>query len=534
MILITSGAYVQGELVTEVGLLPPSFLPIGNKRLYEYQIELLRRSFTEEEIFLSLPASFKISTVDIDRLNELQVSILYVPEDLSLGNSILYCWNATAKIFHHLKILHGDTLFTDCNLADGNAISIHQNKGVYKRATFGATNQALSTIHDEWAFDKANVISGYFSFESPLIFMKSLVERNGDFVKAIADYNVLSEFELLSAGAWLDFGHVNSFFSSRTQMTTQRAFNELIITSRYVEKHSKEKDEKIFAEGRWYTDIPSELRLHTPQLLSLKGEEQSSYKLEYMYLLPLSDLYVFGSLPVQQWGAIFNAISDTLSDFKRYVPKEEDINVKIFDSLYLEKTMLRLDSFFKNNNDIQRERKYKLGNTDTYVTLEQIAIESANFISSTSLEDVCVSHGDFCFSNILFDSKVECIKCIDPRGLLPDGTMSVYGDRRYDVAKLYHSVIGLYDFIIAGHYRLKDTEFGLSISFPILDDIQNDIFDSFSETVLGATGYGENEIIAINIQLFLSMLPLHADRPDRQTAFIANAIRLYENLRRVQ
>jgi len=150
------------------------------------------------------------------------------------------------------------------------------------------------------------------------------------------------------------------------------------------------------------------------------------------------------------------------------------------------------------------------------------------------IEDVCVSHGDFCFSNILFDSKVECIKCIDPRGLLPDGTMSVYGDRRYDVAKLYHSAIGLYDFIIAGRYRLKDTEDGLSISFPILDDIQNDIFDSFSEKVLDVTGYREKEIIAINIQLFLSMLPLHADRPDRQVAFIANAIRLYENLRRVQ
>ena len=30
--------------------------------------------------------------------------------------------------------------------------------------------------------------------------------------------------------------------------------------------------------------------------------------------------------------------------------------------------------------------------------------------------------------------------------------------------------------------------------------------------------------------LFLSMLPLHADRPDRQQAFVANALRLWREL----
>jgi hypothetical protein len=38
------------------------------------------------------------------------------------------------------------------------------------------------------------------------------------------------------------------------------------------------------------------------------------------------------------------------------------------------------------------------------------------------------------------------------------------------------------------------------------------------------------EVRAITVGLFLSMLPLHADRPDRQRAFIANALRLYAGL----
>jgi hypothetical protein len=35
---------------------------------------------------------------------------------------------------------------------------------------------------------------------------------------------------------------------------------------------------------------------------------------------------------------------------------------------------------------------------------------------------------------------------------------------------------------------------------------------------------------ATTVSLFLSMPPLHADRPDRQQAFIANALRLWRDL----
>ena len=45
-------------------------------------------------------------------------------------------------------------------------------------------------------------------------------------------------------------------------------------------------------------------------------------------------------------------------------------------------------------------------------------------------------------------------------------------------------------------------------------------------TVDGVPAAGRT-VKAITISLFLSMLPLHADRPDRQMAFIANALRLY-------
>lgn len=39
--LIMSGGYIGTDMVAEFGMLPPAFLPVGNTRLYEYQIARL-------------------------------------------------------------------------------------------------------------------------------------------------------------------------------------------------------------------------------------------------------------------------------------------------------------------------------------------------------------------------------------------------------------------------------------------------------------------------------------------------------------
>lgn len=49
--LITSGAFVNQELVAEFGLLPPSFLPLGVGRLYDMQIDSLRKTRLRRLLF---------------------------------------------------------------------------------------------------------------------------------------------------------------------------------------------------------------------------------------------------------------------------------------------------------------------------------------------------------------------------------------------------------------------------------------------------------------------------------------------------
>ncbi|EOD6369589.1 hypothetical protein ACJ1IM_001717 [Campylobacter jejuni] len=51
MILITSAKYSFSDFTLEFGKIPPSFLPLGNKRLYEYQIELFK-NFNQKFFYL--------------------------------------------------------------------------------------------------------------------------------------------------------------------------------------------------------------------------------------------------------------------------------------------------------------------------------------------------------------------------------------------------------------------------------------------------------------------------------------------------
>lgn len=533
MILIASGAYLQGEFVSEVGLLPPSFLPIGNKRLFEYQVEFLKQSEIEcADLYLSIPDSYQIDEYDKQRLAELKVEVIRVQEGLSLGDSILFCWNASGKQYKTLTLLHGDTLFLNAKFFTENGISVHPNRGFYQRATLGKEIEALEKVHDDWANEHELVISGYFRFMQPLLFMKSLVGAKSDFIKAIINYHQDVPLALIKQGDWLDFGHINMFFHSRTKVTTERAFNELNMTARVISKSSQENGKKIYAEGRWFEELPLPLRLYTPSLLGLEKGQQNYrsaiYQLEYLYLLPLSDLYVFSRLTKDVWHTIFNSISKMLSDFAVYKPEKMELNtLDEFNQLYLPKTIQRLE-LYSEQSSFDLDQTFNL--TSNEVSLVDIAMKSAQFIQPIGQKDIVVSHGDLCFSNMLFDTRVESIKCIDPRGITPKGGFTIFGDRRYDLAKLYHSVVGLYDFIIAGRYGYKPNH-----SFPALVINHNlpeyvNIIESFKELVLKPAGYEEKEILAITIHLFLSMLPLHSDRSDRQKAFIANAIRLFNLL----
>ena len=131
-----------------------------------------------------------------------------------------------------------------------------------------------------------------------------------------------------------------------------------------------------------------------------------------------------------------------------------------------------------------------------------------------------VMHGDYCFSNILFDTNSFLCKLIDPRGRLHDQT--IYGDPRYDIAKLRHSVVGAYDYAVHGLFRLTEEKnnFIVTDNYPVFQDKLTSYFDK----MVIQFGYQLDEIKLIEALLFTSMIPLHKDSMERQKLFYLKAV----------
>ena len=223
---------------------------------------------------------------------------------------------------------------------------------------------------------------------------------------------------------WLDFGHVNTYYRSKAEFTTQRSFNELKITQHWVEKSSI-KNDKITAEAHWFANLPFALRGYIPQYLgSEEDKNKVSYRLEYLHLTALNELYVFSKLPSYTWVQVLSDCIDFLLDCYQY-KAEEGQSGNSLDILFSQKTQQRLQDYcLSQGYSLEKEWSF---NGAHGISIEQILQDSEKHLPQ-SKEQACILHGDFCFSNILYDFRAGKIKTIDPRGITPNGENSLYGD----------------------------------------------------------------------------------------------------------
>ncbi|MCL1038780.1 capsular biosynthesis protein [Shewanella submarina] len=519
MYLITSAAFVDSELQSEFGPLPPSFLPVGNKRLFHYQLALIPSG---ERILLTLPEGFCPGPYDSKALAGKGVEILYLPTHLSLGESVVFALNLIEfDPKEPLHILHGDTLFKELP-PDTDLIGLSQVEDNYDWAEYDAETGLLNKYQAEQPPRSELIVNGFFSFSAPKTFIRHIITGGWDFIEGLNGYIRDKGLTPCQFDEWYDFGHSQTYYQSKTRMTTQRAFNEMAIAGHVVTKSSQKKF-KLAAEANWYQSIPGPLRIYTPQLLAT--EETSShfgYSIEYLHLTALNELYVFSQLPAFAWRKILKACCQFLKDAARYKTEPE----ASFHDLFAGKTLSRLQQYARQSQvDIQ---KPLIINGKAQPSLVELAENSLAYLPLDN-QQMNVLHGDFCFSNILYDFRTCSIKVIDPRGINASDQPCIHGNTLYDVAKLAHSVIGLYDSIIAGYFCAKHK--GDMLHFEIaITERREKIMADFVEQMHCHFGIDEIQLCAMQIQLFISMLPLHNDRPDRQLGFIGNAYRLYDKI----
>lgn len=524
--LIMSGASVSQELAAEFGPLPPSFLPVGTRRLYELQLDALAGA---AGLHMVVPESFVVPADDARRLTACNVVLLPVPDGLRLGEAVIYAINSVGLGERPLHILHGDTLIGAPPL-DRNDIIVAGARGseyAWAELRLSGDGEVLA-LETTPAGDDGNegrpIAAGYFSFASSLELLRSLTRMRGDFVEGVNHYLGEHRVEMVQATDWLDFGHLQTFFQSRLAVTTARAFNTVRIDGLTARKTSDDRA-KIRAEAHWLNAIPPVVQIHTARLLAHGVDSgRAYYETEYEFLPVVSELFVHGLLGRHSWSRILAACEALLTACAgEQGAGEADAALKC---LCVDKPLQRLEQFAREGGQ-SVDRPLRLDGR-SMPSLTEIAERLAHALDLNSGRPECVMHGDLCFSNLLYDSRVRRVRALDPRGVVGERP-GVYGDLRYDLAKLAHSVVGRYDQIIAGRYEVRVDGDDYALAFAdipaqpwlqaALGDMTIDGVPALSPTVRAAM-----------ISLFLSMLPLHADRPDRQQAFIANALRLYADL----
>lgn len=521
MILITSAAYVNREFQVEFGSIPPCFLPLGNKKLIQHQVTALRKTFKSVRIFVTLPASYHLNRFESKILSDCRVEVVRCNDKLSLGGSIKFALKSITEqkpveFKAPIRILHGDTL----------VISFPKTLNFI----------GVSTLQDDyhWEIDhcEKNIHSiwcGCFGLSSVSLLLKKLqtTKRFEDAIRSIDSKEKLARVKIRS---WMDFGHINTYFQSRSKLTTERSFNTLEVKHGCVKKTGL-PSQKIIAERKWYQGLPTSFRCFSPQLIDFgKGKDGIPYyTTEYLPIPPLNEIFVHGRNSSTFWQRTLRLCTDYLKKCHNYSTPgldQNQINAE-FMRLARDKTRARLELF---------EAQNKWFKIDKPINLNKCCLPSIQEIT-----DVCVKllentkpipgllHGDFCFSNILYDSRSGIIKLIDPRGLDSDGNFSNVGDIRYDMAKLSHSVIGLYDFIVSGAFDCRmnsgvsRTELDLNIfTEERIEKIQKEFLASNNGDVLSGTA-----ALPMVVLLFFSMLPLHNDNPERQVAFLANGCRVF-------
>ncbi len=326
------------------------------------------------------------------------------------------------------------------------------------------------------------------------------------------------------AGDWLDCGNPDRQASSHRTLLQKREFNELSIDSVMgtVTKRSRYV-EKFLDEINYLRLLPPDLAVLFPRVLDYSTSWQDPWvTLEFYGYPTLAEMFVFENVNPGIWERVFVHLRDIIvQGFMRHT---RPLSSDVLKDVYLTKTRTRLERL-QGPPELLALTKHA-----GRVRVNDCEVDNLPLLWDRLQADVerlalngqgCVVHGDLCLSNILYDLRSRVCKFIDPRGSFGDS--GIYGDPRYDVAKLYHSVYGLYDFITNDlfHVDLNDEQIHLNIrSRPQHVEIKQRF-----ERVFFAD-FDRREITLITGLLFASMPALHYDAPRRQMAMYARALQL--------
>ena len=312
---------------------------------------------------------------------------------------------------------------------------------------------------------------------------------------------------------------------------TTRAYNSFDIHDETCKITKTSETSRLCDEIGYYLDIEKTTFSHFfPRRFSYNNTK-TPYKLELEY-------YDYDDLGAQmtrkrscspsefaeKWETVAGSIKRILNLFsscKTEALSSGDLRKKMYidKTLHYQEQLVTNFSYFK---ELNKDKEIKV-NGKSILNFDCIWGDIENLINKTLINGKPFSliHGDMCFSNVLRSKRKGIIKFIDPRGSF--GSKGIYGDPKYDIAKLLHSFEGGYEYIINDQFELKTND---GIEFRFLNDNLETIKNSF----LKEEAFNDPAAKLIEGLIFIGMCSRHYDSPERQIIMYATGLEILNDL----
>ena len=397
-----------------------------------------------------------------------------------------------------------------------------------------AKNEVLETI-DKPAFtpETNKVLIGLYNFCDPALLCEALKQpyekKRGEYqLSSLLDYYASHRLmKGLLIKSWVDTGTLQDYNIAFQNSLSGRVFNDFRLNDFGVLTKTS-TFEKIESELKWLNKISKDPTL-APLVPRVYGSQIAgktiSYQIEYISGNSLAEYFMFYDIADDNWKYIFTRFIKAASlMWNKNAPRVAPNIKEMTKYMYLDKTLQRIKQWARqdivNQNTIMCNGEKLVGFTKLLPALK-VRIEK---LIETSPKFYSIIHGDPCFSNVVYIPQTSVFKFIDPRGNFGEDT--IYGDSRYDAAKIRHCYHGLYDYITQGMYTLTEHS-NKNFEFKMLS--QNLIKPAIFDDILERNGFDINDIELIEGLLFISMIPLHSDDKDAQITYYLTGLKCLNN-----
>jgi NDP-sugar pyrophosphorylase family protein len=541
-VLIPAAGRVPEGVLALSNITCPAMIPVGGRPVIHWTLSYLRSlGFRRFVVAVARPGMFVEDFVDCAFGQDCEVEFITPSRDGGVGRTIMELADRVST--RSALVVLGDThfQFDDPHVLDGDTpiVLTHAVDDSYRWCI--AETRPDGTIRrlrdkEPGLEGELDALIGVYYFPD-VAMLKAAAHDNVATAEAASKraevagilerVHATTPIRAVRAGSWLDCGNPDMQARAHQALLQARAFNDVRIDPVMGTLTKRSRDsEKFINEINYLRLLPPDLAVLFPRVLAYSIDWADPWiEIEYYGYPTLSEVFLFENVDPGVWHRVFAHLSEIVRT--RFGRHARPLPAGAVRDMYIGKTRRRLETM-QTTPELAGLLRHEGQITVNGKPMDNLALLWPRIEAEVArLEETAagtIVHGDLCLSNILYDLRSRICKLIDPRGSF--GAVGLHGDPRYDVAKLWHSVHGLYDFITNDLFRVfvEGTHIELSIRASAAHrEIEKRFADVFFDGV-----YDRHEVQLITALLFASMPALHYDKPQRQLAMYTRALQLFD------